>query len=467
MSDEGKRVLREVESLCPVCLKVIGASMVARGDEVFLEKSCEGHGQWIVPVWRGEPRYEDWSRPKDPVQPEVLYSKVEKGCPFDCGLCASHRQYPCSVLLEVTNRCNLNCPVCFADTPVDPPDGGEPGMETIGWWYDRVMAAAGPCNIQLSGGEPTLRDDLPAIIALGVGKGFSFIQVNTNGLVIADRPGYAKALRDAGLSTVFLQFDGTDDEIYSELRGRPLMREKQAAIEECAEAGLGVILVPTLAAGVNTGNIGSMVRFAVQNSPVVRGIHFQPLSHFGRYHSTAYPSRRFTLPEVIQAIEEQAGDVAERWNFLPPGTENDHCSFHGSFIVMPGGKLKCTSPSASACCGSRDGRQGLLRTISTVARQWSPAGPCCQPPGAPKQPSGSAGGAGLADGDVMDLDAFLERGRDYGFSISCMVFQDVWNLDMERLRDCCISIMSPDGRLIPFCAYNLTSESGQTLYRGR
>jgi uncharacterized radical SAM superfamily Fe-S cluster-containing enzyme len=469
MGDTGVRVIKKVDSLCPVCLKVIGASVVARGDEVFLEKTCEGHGRWSVPIWRGEPRYEDWTRPKDPVHPEVLYGRVEKekGCPYDCGLCASHRQYPCSVLLEVTDRCNLTCPVCFADTPRDRRNVGEPTRSTIAWWYDRVMQAAGPCNIQLSGGEPTLRDDLPEIVALGVEKGFSFIQVNTNGLVMAQKPDYAGMLRDGGLSTVFLQFDGTDDGIYRELRGRPLMREKMAAIEHCAAAGLGVILVPTLAAGINTGNIGSMVRFAVKNSPVVRGIHFQPLSHFGRYPAAAYASLRFTLPEVIRAIEEQAGDIAEKWNFLPPGTENDHCSFHGSFIVMPGGKLKCTSPSASACCGNRDGREGLLRTISTVARQWSPGGVCCQPVGGAERHAGEPTESRFSDGDVIDLDTFLQRGRDYGFSISCMAFQDVWNLDIERLRDCCISIMSPDGRLIPFCAYNLTSETGKTLYRGR
>jgi hypothetical protein len=466
MSDTGARVLKRSESLCPVCLKVLEAALVERGDEVFLEKSCDGHGQWSVPIWRGQPRYENWTRPKSPVHPEVLYSRVEKGCPFDCGLCASHRQYPCSVLLEITNRCNLNCPVCFADTPREPLRAGEPDLETIDWWYERVMGAAGACSIQLSGGEPTLRDDLPAIVALGVKKGFSFIQVNTNGILIARRPGYAKMLREAGLSTVFLQFDGTDDRIYTELRGRPLLSEKMAAIDECAAAGLGVILVPTLVAGVNTDDIGSIIRFAVKRSPVVRGVHFQPLSYFGRYHLAPEPSRRFTLPEVIAAIAEQAGDVAERWNFLPPGTENDHCSFHGSFLVMPDGRLKCTSPSANRCCGVSDGREGLIRTISTVARQWSPASSCC-PAGGVADKETKTGRPLVSDGDVIDLDAFLERGRDFGFSISCMAFQDVWNIDLDRLRDCCISIMSRDGRLIPFCACNLTSETGQTLYRGR
>jgi len=461
------RVVKRSQSLCPVCLKLVEAILVERDGEIFLEKSCEGHGRWSVPVWRGEPRYEDWTREKSPAHPEILYGRVERGCPFDCGLCAAHRQYPCSVLLEITNRCNLGCPVCFADTPGAPVSADEPDLQTIGWWYDRVMEAAGACSIQLSGGEPTLREDLPEIVTLGVKKGFSFIQVNTNGILIAGTSGYAKRLREAGLSTVFLQFDGTEDGIYTELRGRPLLDVKMAAIEACGAAGLGVILVPTLAAGVNTGDIGSILRLAVKLSPVVRGVHFQPLSYFGRYHVAPEPARRFTLPEVITAIAGQAGDLCDRWIFLPPGTENDHCSFHGSFLVMPDGRLKATSPSADLCCtGKSDGREGLLRTISTVARQWSPASSCCSA-GSPAKGDLSAGKSLFTEGDVIDLDAFLERGRDFGFSISCMAFQDAWNIDLDRLRDCCISIMSRDGRLIPFCAYNLTSETGRTLYRGQ
>ncbi|MDO9109781.1 MAG: hypothetical protein Q7U40_03930, partial [Desulfatirhabdiaceae bacterium] len=67
----------------------------------------------------------------------------------------------------------------------------------------------------------------------------------------------------------------------------------------------------------------------------------------------------------------------------------------------------------------------------------------------------------------MDLDSFLEVARNRSFTISAMAFQDAWNLDLERLRDCCIHVVTEDGRLIPFCAYNLTASDNQTLYRGR
>ena len=472
MGTPERQTLSGTQSVCPVCLKRVDAAVVAVADTVFLEKSCASHGSWQVPLWRGGPAYQDWRRPKAPSHPKLTYAEVKDGCPYDCGLCADHRQHPCSVLLEITQRCTLGCPVCFADVgAAGAKKSQDPDLAAIGVWYDRALAAAGPCNIQLSGGEPTLRDDLPEIIALGVAKGFSFIQLNSNGLRLASEAGYAETLAGAGLSTVFLQFDGTLDRIHRALRGRDLVKEKAAAIKRCGEAGLGVVLVPTLVPGVNTDNIGAIIRFALTQLPLVRGVHFQPISHFGRYTQVAASRERFTLPEVMRAIEEQTDGLMKVNDFTPPGGENERCSFHGSFFQLPDGRLRRTSPSfesccsakdgeqevSSSCCGTQDGQKGLLRTIGSVARQWAapPVG------GAPeaKKISGTDG--------AMDLDAFLERATNYSLSVSCMVFQDAWNLDMERLRDCCISVMSPEGRLIPFCAYNLTSETGETLYRNK
>jgi uncharacterized radical SAM superfamily Fe-S cluster-containing enzyme len=443
----------------------VEGKIITEGAEAFLVKACKEHGVWRVPIWRGDPPYEGWARPKGPVQPDVVYHEIDRGCPFDCGLCPAHRQHPCSVLLELTMRCDLACPVCFADAgaSADP----DPDLHAIGFWYDRIMAAAGPCNIQLSGGEPTLRDDLPDIIVLGREKGFSFIQLNTNGLRLAKEADLARVLRDAGLSTVFLQFDGISDDVYSRLRGRALMAEKRAAIERCAEAGLAVVLVPTLVPGVNTGQIGAIVRFGLDRVTAVKGVHFQPVSYFGRYPSA---EGRITLPEVMTALEEQTDGLLRKRHFLPPGTENDHCSFHGSFVVMPGGGLMCLTSSRGVCCSKEDGRRGLERTISSVARQWSTplqVTPEAQAAFSSIPAASPATWSVLPRSGPVDLDDFLQRAATHSFSISCMAFQDAWTLDIERLRDCCISVVSPDGRLIPFCAYNLTSVMGQRLYRGR
>jgi tetraether lipid synthase len=455
MPETQSKLLSRTESLCPECLQLIPASIVGRADQVFLEKTCPRHGSWQTPIWRGSPGYETWQRPKTPAHPELCYTEVKDGCPYDCGLCADHRQNPCSVLLEVTQQCPLGCPICFADSAVSI-ELADPDLGQISDWYDRIMAAAGPCNIQLSGGEPTVRNDLPEIIALGRRKGFSFIQLNSNGLRLAEETGYAERLAEAGLTTVFLQFDGLDDHIHVQLRGRPLMQQKRTAIERCGAAGLGVVLVPTLVPGVNSDAIGAIIRFAIDRLPLVRGIHFQPISYFGRFEKNTDDRERLTLPQVMQGIEAQTDGLIKASDFIPPGTENARCSFHCSFMVLPNGHLRRISSSAGTCCSSQDGREGLLRTIDSMARQWSAT------PGGPSAP-----GQPMMDDATLDLDTFLERATHNSLSISCMAFQDARNLDLERLRDCCISVMSPAGQMIPFCAYNLTSDSGKTLYRNR
>jgi len=441
----------KTESVCPECLARIPAERVIRGGDVYLRKHCPQHGQFETIVWRGDPAYTTWIHPKIPAYPQAPFTSVDRGCPYDCGLCPDHRQQTCTALLEVTQRCNLRCPVCFADAGTSIPD---PSLDTISMWYQRLLEAGGPYNVQLSGGEPTLRDDLPEIVAMGRAMGFSFIQVNTNGLRLATDPDYVSALKQAGLASVFLQFDGTDDGIYRHLRGANLLAKKITAIERCAQHQIGVVLVPTLVPGVNVSAVGAIIDFALARAPTVRGVHFQPISYFGRYPHAPGDSQRVTIPEIIRAIETETGGLIPQTVFAPPGCENARCSFHGNFVLMPDGRLHPWSqhaPAQSCCCNPTDAAEGAARARSFVATKWI----------SPDSILPVANGPSLGEWDVV-----LERARTHAFSISGMAFQDAWTLDLERLRDCCIHTVSPDGRLIPFCAYNLTSRTGQTLYRG-
>lgn len=450
-TDRAERVLSTTESVCPVCLSRIPAARVGRGENVYLKKSCPEHGDFEAVIWRGLPDFETWVRYKIASYPDAPFTQVEKGCPFDCGLCPDHRQQSCCVLLELTSRCDLGCPVCFASAgewalP-------EPGLEQVEHWYRRLLEAGGPFNIQLSGGEPCLREDLPEIIALGRALGFRFFQLNTNGLRLAREAGYVQRLKAAGLSTVFLQFDGTEDVIHERLRGRRLLAQKQAAIAQCAEQGIGVVLVPTLVPGVNTHNLGDILRFALRQAPAVRGVHFQPVSYFGRYPHSPTDADRITLPEVIAAIERQMQGVIGRDSFAPPGGENALCSFHGNFVLMPEGQLIPLTrhdDETSCCCAPSPAGEGAAKSREFVARHWA------APPAESRPASGPSFGG---------WDAFLARAQTHTFCISGMVFQDAWTLDLERLRDCYIHTASPDDRLIPFCAYNLTDQSGRPLYR--
>jgi len=449
-----KKILSRTESVCPECLVRIPAMRVLHGYNVYLEKTCPQHGSFRTVIWRGQPSFTSWVRPKTPSYPENPFTEVNQGCPYDCGLCPEHRQQSCCVLLEVTRRCDLHCPVCFADAGNHPPP--DLSMGEISAWYQRLLAAGGPFNVQLSGGEPCVRNDLPEIIRLGRSYGFTFFQLNTNGLRLARDAAYLAELKDAGLSTVFLQFDGTRDAIHKTIRGRDLMAEKMAAIQHCETLGVGVVLVPTLIPGVNTEDIGSIIRLALAHMPVVRGVHFQPISYFGRYPESPANESRITIPEIIRAIEKQTDGLILAASFCPPGGENAACSFHGNFVQMPDGALKALTrhKTSSCCCQPVEAAQGAARSREFVAEHWStPASQLDLP---------ASSGPSLGEWDV-----FLERKRTHTFCISGMAFQDAWTLDLERLRDCYIHTASPDGRLVPFCAYNLTDRQGRSLYRDK
>ena len=451
---------QHTQSLCPICLARIPAQRVMRDERVYIEKTCPDHGPFSVRVWDGEPAFTGWQRPKIPTHPAHPGHAVEKGCPFDCGLCPDHRQRSCTIILEVTQRCNLGCPVCYADSTATAAD--EPSLSTIQGWF-KAAALTGPgSNIQLSGGEPTLRDDLPQIVAMGREAGFEFIQVNTNGLRLASDEQFVSDLKAAGLSSIFLQFDGTHDAIYEKLRGRPLLAQKQAVIERCGKHGIGVVLVPTLVPGVNDHDIGNLMKLAVAHVPVVRSIHFQPVSYFGRFFHPPADADRITLPQLMRLIEEQTGGAFKISDFSPPGCENSLCSFSARYMVMPDGSVKAVGQSGGTCCAKPEPIQaevGAANAIAYVARQWRAPQSC----GEPSTPLSPGGGSSVPD--AMDLDLFIQRARTHLLSVSAMAFQDVWNLDLERVRDCCIHVMAPDTRLVPFCLYNLTSSEGKRLYR--
>ena len=433
----------KTSSVCPVCLARIPAvKTVGEDGNIYLEKKCWEHGSFKTLIWEGDlESYIGWAAgdSNTPVTP-VRAREVERGCPNDCGLCQNHERDGCCVLLELTNRCNLRCPVCFASAgeqkPYDLP------LEEISKQYDLLMEHGGPFNIQLSGGEPTMRDDLDKIIALGKEKGFTFFQLNTNGIRLAREGGYAAHLAKAGVSVVFLQFDGLDDEIYQTLRGAALTGTKLRAIKNCKAAGLPVVLVPTVAPGVNDHALGDILRFALAHAPHVRGVHIQPISYFGRCGLEA-PEKRLTIPAVLRRIEAQTEGLMKASDFGGGGAESPYCSFHASYLRKPDGSLKALPRRRSQCCcvKSSDARD-------FVSQQWSGKASCCD-----------------GDSDTASLDAFLQKTVENTFTVSGMVFQDAYNLDLDRLRRCYICEVDTQKGMIPFCAYNLTDVNGKALYR--
>jgi 7,8-dihydro-6-hydroxymethylpterin dimethyltransferase len=303
----------QTTSLCPHCLRRIPARRITENGAVYLAKSCPEHGDLKkVLLWNNFPKpYHAWTRCVPPAPAESTE------CPRNCGLCPDHKQKTCTAIIEITGQCNLSCPVCFAATGTE--SRPAPDRSQITRMLEMVRDSAGLCPIQISGGEPTVRNDLPEIIALAQSMGFDLIQINTNGIRLAQDEAYGRALVDAGATVMYLQFDGVTDSVYEQIRGVNLLPLKLKAIENCARWKVGVILVPTVVKHVNDDQIGTIIQFAKKWIPTVKGVHFQPMTYLGRYPVAPRNEDRILLSDILAAIEDQTQGELKVENLLPSG----------------------------------------------------------------------------------------------------------------------------------------------------
>ncbi len=438
--------LSKTQSICPYCHRAVDAAYVMEKGKVVLKKTCPQHGSFSAAVSDSAQEYADWTRhPVINIPPKTAQTKGKEGeCPLHCGACENHLQTACCVLIDVTRRCNQHCPYCFASSG---DRGSDVPLSEIERKYDLLLeyGEERPFNIQLSGGEPTVREDLPQIIRLGREKGFEYMQINTNGRRIAEEKGYAKKLKDAGASVIYLQFDGTEDEIYMAMRGEPLLEKKKAAIRECRKAGLPVTLVPTVVRNVNLENIGEMLRFTVENRDVVKGIHFQPAAFFGR-HPEDGEKNRVTMFDVMHALEQQTDGQIRREDLVPISTGHPLCCFYGTFLAEKNGIRSMISEQTKqmgvSCCDAEDPLEVIKKDRDFVLNKWDLPEYGEEDPGA------------MEEQEVYDLDAFLAQYRRNMFTVSGMAFMDTNTMDAERLKRCRVVQLAEDDRLIPFCAYN-------------
>ena len=493
---------------------------------VYFVKECPEHGIFRTTAAEDAQDYLRWVRnPVINISPEKAMTSGDPDdmeCPLHCGTCENHLQTACCVLIDLTDRCNQHCPYCFAKAEEDADRSSEPSLDELEAKFDLLieLGEERPFNIQLSGGEPTVREDLPEIIRMARDKGFEYIQINTNGRKLALEDGYAQLLKDAGATVIFMQFDGTRDDIYEKLRGEPLLEIKKRAIRNCEKADLAVTLVPTMVEGVNMDDIGNMMDFLIENVNVVKGIHFQPVSFFGRHpekvssgdccsqiHSGDFPGR-VTMFGLLHELEKQS--PAFRYDdFCPIATGHTLCCFYGTYTKERDGSIRsaltasqrekgvsCCDAEGSydvaggdCCCGgdvaAQDEQKGIsccdmtsadkLEVIRKdrdyVLNKWEIADPgadepcCCSGTAETEdcccsEPEESESSCCCGDGgdEIMDIDEFLRYYRRNTFTVTGMAFQDITNLDAERVKRCRVQVLSPDNRLIPFCAYN-------TIYR--
>ncbi|HYL81349.1 MAG TPA: radical SAM protein, partial [Candidatus Acidoferrum sp.] len=313
----GRSLPRTIRSLCPECLQTIPAEEVIEDGRVIMRKSCPAHGSFRDIVFSDAGmflRMEAWHF-GDGQGFANPAGDVEGECPQRCGICGWHTSHTSLANVDLTSRCNLACPICFADANRRAYeltfDQAEATLRRL-----RAQRPAPAFAVQFTGGEPTVHPRFLDIVASAKTLGFSHIQVASNGLALAD-PDFACRARDAGLQYVYLQMDGTTDDVFRKIRGTALLDKKLAVLQAARKAGLRVIFVPTILTGVNDHQIGDLFRLAFEHLDVLSGISFQPMTFTGRMPEGDRLRLRFTLSDLAREFSLQTGITHPQDDWFP------------------------------------------------------------------------------------------------------------------------------------------------------
>ncbi len=450
---------------------MIDAKIENTDGRVTISKNCTKHGFFEDTYWSSHEQYvraEKFEWVGDGL--ENPQTKTEKGCPYDCGICPNHKSATVLAIIDITNRCNLTCPVCFANASVT----GyvyEPSRKQIEDMLQnlRKNRPIAPVALQFSGGEPTLREDLPELATRAKELGFEHVEVNTNGLRISKSSDYIKHLMEAGVDTFYLQFDGLDDGVFMKTRGLPLMDVKLKAIEMARKAGLdSMMLVPTLIRGVNDHQVGDLIRFALKNRDVVRGVNFQPVSICGRIDRSKLAEMRITISDLMAMAEKQTEGQLRASDFYPVPvvvpvskavgslksrrypefTAHQHCGV-GTFVMSDGDKIAPITRQANV-----EKLMGSLKDVYKLSSEGKKMRAKLKLMTATRHVK--AGLIRQLMSNVLIRGTYTDLGKLVRkmVLVSAMHFMDPYNFDLARVQRCCIHYATPDGRIIPFCTMN-------------
>jgi uncharacterized radical SAM superfamily Fe-S cluster-containing enzyme len=434
-------------TICSTCFRKLEGKIVFQDGNVFLLKRCPEHGAERVLVATDVDYYRRCREVfiKPPEMPIVYNTSSRWGCPYDCGLCTEHEQHSCLTLVEVTDSCNLRCPVCYAGS--GPERVEHRPLALIERMLDAVVRNEGkPDIVQISGGEPTLHPDFFKIIELAKARPIRHLMVNTNGVRIAQDEEFVKRLAEIEDFEVYLQFDSFEREAMIDLRGADLRTVRARALERLNRHNISTTLVATLKKGLNDGEIGKMIDFAVCQ-PCVRGVTLQPIQDAGRLQHFDPAVDRLTLTEVRQKILEQTG-VFRAEDVIPVPCHPDSLAMAyalkmDSKVVPLTGLIEpevlITGARNTIIYEEEQGiRDCLFKLFSTNHSPQSGATSlrdllCCLP----------------------RVAAPAQLSYENIFRVLIVQFIDAHAFDVRSVKKTCIHIVHPDGRLIPFDTYNL------------
>ncbi len=471
----------KTKSLCPECLKIITAEVYEENGKIMIRKVCDEHGEFVDVYWGDAEMFKKASRfahDGHGIETPLTDYKV---CPFSCGLCRNHKSHTALLNIVLTNRCDMACWYCFFYAK----RAGyvyEPTIDQIRKMV-RIAKNMKPigCNaVQLTGGEPTLRDDIIEIIKVIKEEGYDHIQLNTNGIRLALEPDFAEKVRKAGTNTVYLSFDGVDEKTNPKNYW-----EVPKILENCRRVGLGLVLVPTVIKTVNDHQLGDIIRFAADNIDIVRGVNYQPVSLVGSMPRSEREQYRITIPDCIKLIEEQMDGEISREDFYPVPSVTPISRFVEAITGKPQYELTTHFACGMATYVFKDNgklipitrfvdveglfeflhdqaeniKKSRIKTIR-VLKDIIDLRKFVDPSKAPKEFNVAKMLFDiLIKHDYSTLGEFHAKSLFIGF----MHFQDLYNYDIERVQRCEIHYATPDGRIIPFCSFNVLPE----IYRDK
>lgn len=444
------RFLGQTQSLCATCLALVPTKIIEDGGMVYYQKRCRTHGVEKVLISTDAAYYrrvQDWIKPGD--RPLQFQTRIDHGCPHDCGLCPDHEQHSCLAILEINETCNLTCPVCFAGSSPDRP--GTRSLADVEAMLDRLVASEGePDLVQISGGEPTLHPEILAILHAAKVRPIRHLMLNTNGLRIARDPAFvAELARLKPGFEVYLQFDSLTPEALKILRGADLTRIRQQALENLNAHGISTTLVAVIKKGLNDHEIGPIIDHALQ-WPCVRGVTFQPIQDAGRNEGFDPARDRTVLSDIRSRIVEhgRAGGPFGEADMIPlPCNPESICVGYGlrqgSRVaaitgLLPRDLLVEAAPNSVTFERYPEFRARVfdffsLTTVEEAVGSRLESLFCCFP----------------------DLETPGPVGYGDLFRVAISEFLDPHIFCISRVKRSCVHFVDPGGKIIPFDTYNL------------
>ncbi len=449
-----KKVYLHTQALCNECKEKVVARIVNIEGNVYLEKMCPEHGTHKSLLFTDPEWFEksiNYVKPRE--YPLVSNVQEFKGCPDSCGFCPEHQQHTCLPVIEITDLCDMDCPICLKDFD----NLSNFNLENFKATLELLERSEKNTDVvNISGGEPTVHPDFEEMINVAKQRNITQISVSTNGLRLLKDQTLRHFFKETGIIAA-LQFDGFESATYKTLRGKDYSKEKLKLIDIFEKEELNYSLVATVASEINEHEIESITDFFFKSNAL--SLMFQPLAFTGGAKKFDIDRHRIDIAQVVKQIEKSQFVNKGDFNPLPcshyscfalsyyiKGESNEYHSLK-EFL----GETDYLNAIANKTLPGLDS-DGIEMMKNKIYELWS------------------ASDSSMFNDEVLkrikntiiqlnscacDRRSSLEIGMKNMKAIFIHHFMDEYNFDFGRLVKCCNPYPKKDGRLIPICAQNV------------